>query len=145
MTVFRRRPRVPADLTGGFLALEARALQTSLIEALTGVERAAGRPVPVELTVERGRGDRVVVHCRNLVVGFVPDDRAPALAEQVEHAGRARLLVPGVLYPDAGLWRVWVGAVPADGLPAGDQDADRLPAPEATVLGIPLRRSADPE
>jgi hypothetical protein len=99
--------------------------------------------VPVELTVERGRADRVVVHCRNLVVGFVPDDRAAALAEQVEHAGRARLVVPGMLYPDGDLWRVWVGAVPAPGLPAGDPDADHLPAPEATVLGIPLRRSGE--
>jgi hypothetical protein len=136
---------VLADLTGGFLALEARALQTSVVEALTGVERAAGRPVPVELTVEPGRGERVVVHCRNLVVGFVPEDRAPALAEQVVHAGRARVVVPGVLFPDGALWRVWVGAVPADGLPVGEEGADRLPAPEATVLGIPLRRSAGPD
>ncbi|HEY0215599.1 MAG TPA: hypothetical protein VGC57_04325 [Cellulomonas sp.] len=142
-----RRPRVPADLVGGFLAGEARALQTSVREVLTGLERAAGQPVPVELVVEHGKGERLVLLCRNLVVGFVVDGHAPALSDQLEHAGRARLVVPGVLYPDGDLWRVWVGAVPAAGLPVGaeTEEADRLPAPEAAVLGIPLRRVAPAE
>ncbi len=139
-----RRPRVPADLVGGFLAGEARALQTSIREVLTGIERAAGRPVPVELVVEHGRGERLVLLCRNLVVGFVVDGHAPALAGQLGHAGRARLVSPGLLYPDADRWRVWVGAVPDGGLPTGAEaeDTDRLPAPETAVLGIPLRKVA---
>lgn len=139
MNIFRR-DRVEAELDGGFLAGEARALQTSMHAALSGGERGAGEPVPVELVIGAGTGDLLVLVCRNLVVGFVPAERAASLAPQLARAGKARLVAPGRLYLDCGLWRVWVGVVPADGLPAAPPDLDRLAAPELTVFGVPLPR-----
>lgn len=139
MSIFRRA-RVEAVVDGGFLAREARALQTSMRTALSGGERSARRPVPVELVIDAGQGDLLVVVCRNLVVGFVPEERTASLAPQLAQAGKARLVVPGRLYPDGDLWRVWVGAVPADGLPAAPRDLDRLAAPKLTVFGVPLQR-----
>jgi hypothetical protein len=140
VSLFRRRPRVAATLPAGFHAGEARALQTTVLEALTVVERAHGVPVPVEVEIEAGRGARLVVVARNLVLGFVPDAHTAALAAQRAAGGRARLVVPGLLVPADGLWRVWVGPVPEGGVPAVPAEADVLAAPEATVLGIPLRR-----
>lgn len=141
MKPFRRAARVDAEVATGFHAAEARALQTALLGVLAAAERATGRPVPVELGVTAGRGDALVVLCRNQVVGFVPEAHAPPLRVQREAAGRgARLVVPGVLVLDAGTWRVWVGPVPADGVPAAPAGLDTLPAPQPTVLGVPLRR-----
>jgi hypothetical protein len=80
--------------------------------------------------------------CRNVVVGFVPADRAPALSTQREAAGRkARLVTPGLLHRDGDVWRVWVGPVPEGGIPATPAGTDTLATPEPTVLGVPLRRA----
>lgn len=136
-----RHPRVAADVGPGFPVAEARALQTALEGALTAVERAAGRSVPVELRFEPGAGPGVVVVCRNRVVGFVPPDRAPGLRGQLTDAGRrAHLVAPGVLHRQDGLWRAWAGAEPEDGVPPAPDGLDTMAAPDPAVLGIPLRR-----
>lgn len=140
MTPFRS-PRVDAEVAAGFHAAEARALQTALLGVLAAAERATGRPVPVDLTVDPGRGDGLVLHCRNQLVGFVPAEHAPPLRDQRARAGsRARLVVPGLLVLDGTTWRVWVGPVPDGGVPAVPDGLDTLPAPQTTVLGVPLRR-----
>lgn len=139
-----RRTRVTADVRPGFPAAEAPALQTALAGVLTAAERATGRPVPVELTFDTGRGDVLAVVCRNRVVGFVPAEHAATVRAQRDDAGpRAVLVAPGVLHADGDLWRVWVGAVPDDGPSAADPGSEALGAPEPTVLGIPLRRTDD--
>lgn len=145
-----RRPRVAADVGPGFHAAEARGLQTALHAVLTAVERAAGRPVPVEVRLDASRDAAVVVVCRNRVVGFVPPgaaDLVTGLRAQQERAGRRALLVaPGLLHRDAdagagaGLWRVWVGAEPDGGLPDVPVGLDTLAAPELSIFGVPLRR-----
>ncbi|HEY0187368.1 MAG TPA: hypothetical protein VGC67_07770 [Cellulomonas sp.] len=142
MSLFRRRPRVAAELPTGFHAGEALALQASVLSALTAVERATGGPVPVLLEVDAGRPPRLVLVCRNLVVGFVPEACAGPLDAQRTAAGRARLVVPGLLHRDERLWRVWAGPVPAEGLPAVPPGTDTLAAAPVTVLGIPLGRPA---
>lgn len=134
------RPRVDAEVATGFHAAEARALQTALTGLLAAVERAAGEPVPVTLELDEGRDGVPVLVCRNRVVGFVPAEHAGPLRAQRQAAGRrARLVVPGRLVPDGALWRVWVGPVPAGGVPAAPDGIDALPAPQQTVLGVPLR------
>jgi hypothetical protein len=140
--ILSRRPRARAEIATGFAATETRALQTSLVGVLAAAERATGAGVPVELLLEPGRDGRVVVVCRNVVVGFVPADRAPALSTQREAAGRkARLVTPGLLHRDGDVWRVWVGPVPEGGIPATPAGTDTLATPEPTVLGVPLRRA----
>lgn len=138
----RARAQEPAEVAAGFHATEARALQVSLVGVLAAAERATGADVPVELLLEPGRDGRVVVVCRNVVVGFVPADRAAPLADQRQRAGRrARLVAPGLLHRDGDVWRVWVGPVPGGGVPATPAGTDTLPAPEPSVLGVPLRRT----
>lgn len=140
MTPFRTA-RVGAEVAVGFHAAEARALQTALLGVLAAAERATGRPVPVDLTVDAGRGDGLVVLCRNQLVGFVPEEHAPPLRVQRERAGRrTRLVLPGLLVLDGATWRVWAGPVPEGGVPAAPDGLDALPAPQTTVLGVPLRR-----
>lgn len=133
--------RIAADVGPGFHAAEATALQTAVRGVLGAVERAADRPVPVEVRLEGGRDAAVVVVCRNHVVGFVPAEHGAALRAQVDAAGRwTRLVAPGLLFRDGDLWRVWVGAEPDGGLPPVPAGLDVLTAPDPTVLGIPLRR-----
>lgn len=140
MTPFRTT-HVDAEVAAGFHAAEAPALQTALLGVLAAAERATGRPVPVELTVDAGRGDGLVLLCRNRLVGFVPEEHAPPLRAQRERAGRrAHLVLPGLLVLDAATWRVWAGPVPDGGVPAAPGGIDTLPAPQPTVLGVPLRR-----
>lgn len=138
MLPFGRRPRVQAVVGGGFVAAEAPALQTSLVAALTTHERTAGHPVAVELLVEHGRGARLVLSARNVVVGFVPPDEVDLLAAQLPE-GRAQLVTSGVLYRVDGLWRLWVGHAPADGFPAVPDGLDTLPVPDPSIAGIPLK------
>lgn len=134
--------RVAADVGPGFHVAEAAALQTALHGVLTAAERASDRPVPVELRIEGGRDAAVVVVCRNQVVGFVPaGHRAGLRAQLAAAARRSRLVAPGVVFRDAGLWRVWAGAAPDAGLPPVPGGLDTLAAPEPTILGIPLRRT----
>jgi len=136
-----RRPTVAADLPAGFHAAEARALQVTLTGVLSAVERAAGRPVPVDVVLEAGRDGAVVVLCRNRVVGFVPDPHVAGLRDQVRAAGRrARVGAPGRVVREDGLWRVWVGPEPDGGLPPVPDGLDTLPEPQPTILGVPLRR-----
>jgi hypothetical protein len=136
-----RTTRVDADVAVGFHAAEAVALQTTLLGVLGAAERATGRPVPVELGLDAGRDDGLVVLCRNRVVGFVPEEHAPPLRAQRERAGRrARLVLPGLLVRDGGTWRVWVGPEPSGGVPSAPAGLDTLPAAQPTVLGVPLRR-----
>jgi hypothetical protein len=136
-----RTAHVVAEVAAGFHATEALALQTALLGVLAAAERATGRPVPVELTVDAGRGDGLVVLCRNRLVGFVPEEHAPPLRAQRERAGRrTRLVLPGLLVRDGATWRVWVGPEPVGGVPPASDGLDTLPAPHPTVLGVPLRR-----
>ncbi|GCE78178.1 hypothetical protein [Cellulomonas biazotea] len=139
MRPFHRRPRVQAVVGDGFLAAEAPALQTSIVAALDTHERTAGRPMRVELHVERGAGTRLVLSLRNIDVGFVPPDEVPLLAAQIP-AGKAVVVVPGVVHRSGDLWRVWVGEGPADGVfPAAPEGLDTLPVPEPSIAGIPLK------
>jgi hypothetical protein len=136
-----RTARVDAEVAVGFHAAETLALQTTLLGVLGAAERATGRPVPVDLVLDSGRGDGLVVLCRNQVVGFVPAEHAPPLRAQRERAGRrARLVLPGLLVLDGATWRVWVGPEPVGGVPGAPAGLDTLPAPHPTVLGVPLRR-----
>lgn len=137
MSIFGRRPHVAGVVGDGFIAAEAPALQTSLIAALTVHERAALHPVAVELRVDRGRGSRLVLSARNVLVGFVPPDEVPLLAAQLP-SGRALLVVPGVVYHQDGLWRLWVGPEPSS-FPAPADDLDTLPVPDPSIAGIPLK------
>jgi hypothetical protein len=91
--------RVAADVGPGFHAAEATALQTAVRGVLGAVERAADRPVPVEVRLEGGRDAAVVVVCRNHVVGFVPAEHGAALRAgrrggPVDPPRRARAAVP---------------------------------------------------
>ncbi|WP_454049797.1 hypothetical protein [Cellulomonas sp. Marseille-Q8402] len=136
-----RTPHVAAEVTAGFHAAEARALQTALVGVLAAAERATGRTVPVDLVVDAGRGDALVVLCRNQLVGFVPEEHAPPLRARRAAAGRrARLVAPGLLLLDGATWRVWVGPEPEGGIPPVPDGLDTLPAPHPTILGVPLRR-----
>ncbi|MCG7286268.1 hypothetical protein MHY85_09830 [Cellulomonas sp. ACRRI] len=136
-----RRTVVAAEVPSGFHAAEARALQVALTQVLTGVERAAGRAVPVDVVLEAGRDGAVVVVCRNRVVGFVPAPHAGGLRAQVDRAGRrAHVVAPGTVVRDDGLWRVWVGPEPTGGVPPVPDGLDTLPEPQPTILGVPLRR-----
>lgn len=136
-----RRPTVAADVPAGFHAAEARALQVALTGVLSAVERAADRPVPVDVVLEAGRDGAVVVLCRNRVVGFVPGAHVAGLRAQVQAAGRrAHLGAPGRVVREDGLWRVWVGPEPEGGLPPVPDGLDTLPEPQPTILGVPLRR-----
>lgn len=137
MRIPGRRTHVTGIVGDGFVAAEAPALQTSLVAALTVHERTAERPVAVELRVDRGRGTRLVLSARNVVVGFVPPDEVSLLAAQLP-PGRALLVVPGVLYHQDGLWRLWVGPTP-DAFPAPADDLDTLPVPDPSIAGIPLK------
>lgn len=137
MRIPGRRTHVAGVVGAGFIAAEAPALQTSLVAALTVHERTAERPVAVELRVDRGRGTRLVLSARNVVVGFVPPDEVSLLAAQLP-PGRALLVVPGVLYHQDGLWRLWVGPTP-DAFPAPADDLDTLPVPDPSIAGIPLK------
>ncbi len=108
---------------------------------LTGVERAADRPVPVDVVLEAGRDDAVVVVCRNRVVGFVPAAHAAGLRAQVDRAGRrTHVVAQATVARHDGLWHVWVGPEPEGGVPPVPDGLDTLPEPQATVLGVPLRR-----
>ena len=125
MRPFHRRPRVQAVVGDGFLAAEAPALQTSIVAALD-----------VQLDAH---GTRLVLSLRNIDVGFVPPDEVPLLAAQIP-AGKAVVVVPGVVHRSGDLWRVWVGEGPADGVfPAAPEGLDTLPVPEPSIAGIPLK------
>ncbi len=115
-------------------------MQRSLLEALGLGDRPAPAVVPAQVLVEPGADDRLVLVWRNVIVGFVPPSSTPDLATQLADAGDAALVAPGVVHHVDGVWRVWVGAIPARGLPAVPDDLDTLSAPELTILGVPVRR-----
>ena len=92
MRLFGRHAEVSAEVGDGFVAGEAVALQTSFQAALSGRERSAREPVPAELQLDGGKGGRVVLIWRNVVVGFVPPSHEQSLLAQVAAAGRAHLL-----------------------------------------------------
>ncbi len=145
MPLFRRhRPVVvPPESLGpfdGFTAADAPALQRSFDTALHVRERAARGDVVTTVEISRGAGERVVVSWRNLVVGFVPPDRVAPFDAVLPADLRAHVVVPAVVHPVAGLWRVWVGEPPADGYPPPPPGLDTLPVPEDTMLGIRMPR-----
>ncbi|WP_315094319.1 hypothetical protein [uncultured Cellulomonas sp.] len=134
-----RRGRVPADVGGGFVAGEAVALQTAFAGALTPAERRSPDPVRVDLSLETEGGGRVVVVCRNHVVGFVPPSHEQSLLAQVAAAGRARLETSGQMYREAeGWWRLWVGPPRAGHFPAPEPGADTLGEPTRRIFGLAL-------
>jgi len=140
MVLFRRRPEVPADVGAGFCAAEAPAMQRSILAALGLGERPAAAVVPARMHVERGADERLVLVWRNVIVGFVPADAVGTLDAALEAAGDAALVVQGCVHRTDGTWRVWVGDVPAEGFPPVPDGLDTLPAPELTILGVPVRR-----
>ncbi|MGY4645316.1 hypothetical protein [Cellulomonas sp. URHB0016] len=148
MDLFRRlRPRADPPLeirvAEGFLAAEAPALQRSFVAALHPRERHDHADVPDLLEIGRGAGDRLVVIWRNLVVGFVPAERAPQIEAALPAGPRAGVTVRGVVHQAHGLWRVWVGDGPADGLREPPAGLDTLPVPEDTIFGVRLVRRDD--
>lgn len=145
MRLFGRHAEVPAEVGDGFVAGEAVALQTSFRAVLTAPERTAGEPVRAELQLEPGKGGRVVVVWRNVVVGFVPPAHEADLRGQRNRAGKDRLVSPGQVYRDGAVWRVWVGPRPPAGHRAPEPGADRLAAPPTRVLGLALPKHVDDE
>ncbi|NUU19205.1 hypothetical protein HP550_18305 [Cellulomonas humilata] len=139
MRLFARRVVVLADVGDGFVAGEAVALQTGFAGALSPAERASQVPVPVELTLESEGGRRIVVVCRNHVVGFVPPSHEESARAQLAAAGRARLETPGQVFRDTeGWWRLWVGPPRAGGFPGPEPGADTLGVPRRKIFGIAL-------
>ncbi|WP_421735503.1 hypothetical protein [Cellulomonas sp.] len=139
MKLFVRRGAVLADVGDGFVAGEAVALQTGFVGALGPAERASHAPVHVELTLESEGGRRIVVVCRNHVVGFVPPSHEEAVRAQLAAAGRARLETPGQAFHDAeGWWRLWVGPPRAGDFPGPEPGADTLGVPRRKIFGISL-------
>jgi hypothetical protein len=138
MRLFAHRGTVPADVGDGFVAGEAVALQTGFASALTGVERGATAPVPVDLTFETEGGSHVLVVCRNRVVGFVPPSREGSVRAQLAAAGRARLETSGQVFRADGGWRLWVGPPRAGDFPDPEPGADTLGAPRRTIFGVAL-------
>lgn len=143
MGLFGRHAEVPAEVGDGFVAGEAVALQTSFQAALTGRERSAREPVLAELQLEGGKGGRVVLIWRNVVVGFVPPAHEVDLRGQLHRAGKDRLVCPGQVYRDGDLWRVWVGARPPAGAREPEPGTDRLAAPPTRIFGLALPRPVD--
>ncbi|WP_129338237.1 hypothetical protein [Cellulomonas endophytica] len=140
MGILRRRPVLRVELRPdeAFGLGEAAALQTALVGVLRAAERAARAPVAADLALEAGAGARVVAVWRNVVVGFVPPDHAPALHDRLAGAAGTRLVVAGWVHRDGDLWRVRAGPRPDDGFPPASAGADLLPPPPRRVLGIPL-------
>lgn len=137
-----RRP-APADLAEGFWAAEAVAMQRPIQAALAAWERGDG-PFPVELSLEAGPDGRVLVIWRNRIVGFAPDDAAPAVLAQLA-AGPTALTVHGDLHRHGSVRRLWVGPRPASGtLPVPDPGLDHLAAPPVTVFGLRVDSLVEP-
>jgi hypothetical protein len=155
MSLLRRRPRERIELSEGFHATEAPALQRAIVQAL-GADRHAGRAVPAEVQVQRGRGAYVSVVWRNSIVGFVPPGHVALVrAELARYDERAVVLVDGSVHPEhhaaprdgddahGVLWRVWLGPAP-DEYPVPAPELDTLPVPERTVLGFPVNKLRGP-
>lgn len=150
MSLFRRRrPRVHVPFDEGCHAAEAPALQRGIVQAL-GHDARAGRMVPAELEVVRGREGRLALVWRQAFVGFVPADRVDELRGRLDALDRrAVALVPGAVLPmpdpaaaDAP-WRVWIGPVP-DAIPSVPEGLDTLAVPERTILGVPVSKLRAP-
>ena len=153
MKLWGRKERVTLEVDDGFHVAEAPALQRAIVQVL-GADKTGGVPVPAELRLEPGRGDALVVVWRNMIVGFVPPERAGGLAARLP-GGRAVGVVPGCVHPAGpavprdgagrprGLWRLCAGPVPR-GFPEVPEGLDRLAVPERTILGIPLSRIHTP-
>jgi len=139
MSLWHRLPPVTADVGNGFVATEAPAMQRAIAMALLNSE-VKKLPLVVELQFSAGAGERVVVGCRNVYVGFVPVSHLADLRGQLLAAGKAPLRAPGMVYPDGKFRRVWVGAPPADGFPAVEAGYDELPEPTPAIFGIPINR-----
>ncbi len=153
MKLWGRKERVTLEVDDGFHVAEAPALQRAIVQVL-GADKTGGVPVPAELRLEPGRGDALVVVWRNMIVGFVPPERAGGLAARLP-GGRAVGVVPGCVHPEMHdvprdgddrhgvLWRIWAGPVP-EVFPEVPEGLDRLAVPERTILGIPLSRIHTP-
>lgn len=132
----RRRASRPAEVGDGFVATEAPALQATIRSAFELGE--GGGPMSVELAFAPGAAGRVVVVWRNRNVGFVPPDHLDDMRRQLEAAGNARLVAPGLVYHDGTWLRVWVGQAPQGPLPVPPAGYDLLPAPPTTIFGFTL-------
>lgn len=128
-----RSAEVPADVGAGFWVAEAAAMQRAIVTALAGAERS-GSAVRARVEFSPGAEGRVVVAWRNVIVGFVPPDRAAPLRDQLEAAGKGTLVAPGSVVEVGGQRRIWVG----EGEPAGEPPADELAPPPTTIFGINL-------
>lgn len=106
-------------VSDGFHVAEAPALQRGIVQAL-GSDRPAGAAIPAALEVVPGRDRHLALVWRNTIVGFVPGDRADALAAHLPTGGE-RAVVDGYVFPEVHrppregddargvLWRIWVG------------------------------------
>lgn len=155
MSLLRRRPRERVELSEGFHAAEAPALQRGIVQALAG-DRHGGRAVPAEIQVQRGRGAHLALVWRNSIVGFVPAPHVAHLSgELARYDERAVVLVDGSVHPEQHtpppdgddahgvLWRVWLGPAPEE-YPVPPAELDSLPVPERTILGVPVSKLRPP-
>ncbi|WP_324649949.1 hypothetical protein [Georgenia sp. H159] len=140
MSIFRRRrtPELAADLGSGFWVTEAPAMQHAILGALTRAESARA-VVPVELTFDAGAEGRVVALWRNLIVGFVPDDVAPTVRQQLADAGEARLVTSGLALPEGREWRIWAGPPWLEGTRPPSYPASTIRPTPPAIFGIQLR------
>lgn len=113
-------------------------MQHAIRGALTAAE-ATTSAVPVELSFDHGAEGRVIALWRNLIVGFIPDDVAPGLRQQLSDAGEARLVTRGQAMQVGREWRVWAGPPWPEGTtPPPYPGSTIAPAPPA-VFGIQLQ------
>ena len=136
MRIFGRRPPAPlVEIGEGFWVTEAPALQQGIRSALTAVETAR-QTAPAELSVERGRDERLVVLWRNFIVGFVPEAHLPPLREQL--ADHSRVTIRGSAHLHGDEWRIWAGPTwPAVQGPPAYPQPTITPAPPA-IFGVQL-------
>ena len=134
-----RRPKVSADVGAGFIALESTAHQ-SAIESSAGSGKQT-QQVAAEFVIHAETSGAVVLAWNNRNVGFAPPEQHESLRAQatMAAAGRARLVVSGEVFREAGTWRVWAGPPPRPGGLVTPTDSVAPKAPN--IAGIPIQRT----
>lgn len=133
----RRRRPVELELATGFWVSEATALQKT-IASVPGMSPSRTEPLGVQLALEPGRDDRVVIFAHNRLVGFAPPDVVPGLLESLRAVTAGRLTTLGQVRRHGTIWRVWAGPAPADPESWPDPAADELEPEGPRIFGIPL-------
>lgn len=133
----RSAPPLPIDLESGFWVAEAAALQHA-ITSIPGVSTRHPAPLAVTLELSTGDDDRVVIAAHNRLVGFAPEDVRAELRALLAASATGRLRAEGQVRLFEDVWRIWAGPAPVAPQRWPSPPADRLPAPEPTIFGIPF-------